>query len=162
MSFAFRKAGAKQVESTYPIALAPRKRAGRRMAPQQQGLSVEPHPLATPSAPLRTAPPEDLKTAHLLADAGQLPEAAEWCESYLRRQGPSSEAYFLLALTRDGLGDSRGAIDCYRKAVYLEPNHSEALMHLALLTERLGDSAAAQRLRQRALRVGESSEQRIS
>jgi chemotaxis protein methyltransferase WspC len=101
-----------------------------------------------------------LKTAHLLADAGRLPEAAEWCENYLRRKGASSEAYYLLALTRDGLGDRRGAIDCYRKAVYLEPNHAEALTHLALLTERQGDSAAAERLRQRALRVGKSTEQR--
>jgi chemotaxis protein methyltransferase WspC len=64
-------------------------------------------------------------------------------------------ALYLLALVRDAMGDDRGAADCYRKVVYLEPNHAEALMHLALLAEKRGDSSAARRLQLRSRRVEE-------
>ena len=40
----------------------------------------------------------------------------------------------------------------YRKALYLEPQHSEALAHLAALLAAQGDAAGAQRLQERAAR----------
>ncbi len=64
----------------------------------------------------------ELERAKVLADAGRLPEAAAVCEAYLREHGPSAQAYYLLGLVRDAGGDS-SAIDCYRKALYLEPDH---------------------------------------
>ena len=42
-----------------------------------------------------------------------------------------------------------------RRAVYLDPEHYEALSHLALLTERNGHAREAAALRQRAVRVFE-------
>jgi chemotaxis protein methyltransferase WspC len=97
--------------------------------------------------------PADLRTAHNLADVGKLREAAEYCENYLRQYGPASEAYCLLGVLRDAMGDRRSAADYYRKVLYLEPEHVQALMHLALLTESQGDRAAAERLRERARRI---------
>jgi len=38
--------------------------------------------------------------------------------------------------------------------LYLEPTHTEALIHLALLLEKQGDLGTAQRLRERARRIG--------
>jgi chemotaxis protein methyltransferase WspC len=40
----------------------------------------------------------------------------------------------------------------YRKVLYLEPAHHEALIHLAVLLEKKGDAAGAQRLYLRANR----------
>src|SRR5207249_9238287 len=97
-----------------------------------------------PDRPIPAPPaPVDLENVRRLADAGRLREAAEQCESQLQQQGPSSEAYYLLGLVRDAAGERQGAAECYRSAVYLDPEHLEALMHLALLLETQGDSAAA-------------------
>jgi hypothetical protein len=41
--------------------------------------------------------------------------------------------------------------------LYLEPNHRDAMMHWALLAERQGDTATAQRLQARAKRLAEMS-----
>jgi chemotaxis protein methyltransferase WspC len=58
------------------------------------------------------------------------------------------------------MGNWQDAAESYRKALYLEPDHVEALMHLALLTENQGDAAAAGRLRERARRADRISESR--
>ena len=80
-------------------------------------------------------------------------EAAALCEAHLRERGPTAEAYNLLGLVRDASGKTDDAADQYRKALYLEPNHHEALVHLALLLQKQGDAAGAQRLQRRASRL---------
>jgi chemotaxis protein methyltransferase WspC len=42
---------------------------------------------------------------------------------------------------------------CYRKALYLDPEHHESLVHLALIVEEQGNRVGAQVLRIRARRV---------
>src|SRR6185436_8729548 len=93
----------------------------------------------------------DLAHAQRLADAGQLAEVSAICEAHLRQQGPSAPAYYLLGLVCDAGGDAR-AIEYYRKALYLNPNHYETLLQMALLAEKNGDKANARVLRQRAQR----------
>ena len=87
-----------------------------------------------------------------LAAAGQLAAAAAICQAHLDRQGPSAQAYYLLGLVHDAGGDPQ-AMDCYRKALYLEPTHYDSLLHMSLLLERSGDVAGARRFKRRADRV---------
>jgi chemotaxis protein methyltransferase WspC len=94
-----------------------------------------------------------------LADAGRILEAVEGCERHLELHGPSSEGYYLLGLLKDTVGNGKGAAECYRRVLYLDPEHSEALMHLALHTETLGNIAAAERFRERARRVERNARQ---
>jgi chemotaxis protein methyltransferase WspC len=94
----------------------------------------------------------DLETARRLADAGRLSEAAEICEAHLRQSRVSAQAYYLLGLVRDADGDAT-AIDCYRKALYLKPNHYESLLQMALLLQKNGDPARARAFRSRAQRI---------
>jgi chemotaxis protein methyltransferase WspC len=56
-------------------------------------------------------------------------------------------------LIRDSAGDHQQASEYYRKALYLEPEHCDALIHLALLKDKSGDSAGAKTLKNRARRV---------
>lgn len=153
MSFAFRKTGTKRVESlstAFPKSLKPVKRV---INPRAR-VAVLSSPVPQPSVPAAPVPPlKDLGIARRLADAGQLRDAADQCERHLQQHGPSSEAYYLLGLLRDAAGNSQGAAECYRRVLYLEPEHVEALMHLALLMETLGDTAAAGRFRERARRI---------
>jgi chemotaxis protein methyltransferase WspC len=102
--------------------------------------------------PARPTPIPNLDDAVRLADTGRLEEAAALCETCLREVGPSAAAYYLLGLIHDACGNAGKAIHCYRKAQYLEPEHSEALLHLALAQEKQGDISGARRLRERARR----------
>ena len=88
-----------------------------------------------------------------MADAGRLQEAASWGEANLTERGPSSGTYFLLGLVSDAMGDRNSAAAFYKKVIYLEPEHVQALMQLALISESQGNSAAAERLRGRARRA---------
>ena len=99
----------------------------------------------------------DLDTAWRLADAGKLKDAARICESHLRRHGASAQAYYLLGLVLDAGGDL-GAESCYRKALYLEPDHHETLLQMALFFERRGDLAQARTFKSRAQRSLQKSD----
>lgn len=96
--------------------------------------------------------PNSLEVARQLADSGRSEEAAAICEAHLSRHGPSAEAYYLLGLIKDASDDPE-AITFYRKALYLEPNHYEALVHVALWLEKMGDIIGARPFKRRAERA---------
>lgn len=118
-----------------PAATPARKRPPARVVPQGTGLVSR------------------LELATCLADRGELAEAARLCEAYLKDHGDSAQASYLLGLVRDTCGDLESAEQYYRKALYLDPDHTEALMHLALLKERQGNTQDAAVLRNRARRI---------
>ncbi|WP_454056453.1 CheR family methyltransferase [Cupriavidus sp. Marseille-Q8015] len=86
------------------------------------------------------------------ADRGELEAATAACRDYLARHAHAADAYCLLGVLHDAAGRTADAQSAYRKAVYLDPGHEEALYHLAALLESSGDAAGAGRLRQRAQR----------
>jgi chemotaxis protein methyltransferase WspC len=87
-----------------------------------------------------------------LANEGKSAEAQAACESYLRNHEPVAQVFFWLGLLSDVAGSALQAQGFYRKALYLEPQHPEALMHLAALLQAQGDAAGARRLQERAAR----------
>jgi chemotaxis protein methyltransferase WspC len=114
----------------------------------------------TPKAPGPEAPvllPES--SATVLADAagmanqGRSEEAAARCEAALARFGPSAAAFFLLGIVQQSTGRLAEAETCFRKTIYLDPGHDEALIALALIAERRGDSDTAAAYRRRAERA---------
>ncbi len=106
-----------------------------------------------PPSALPASPPDPLAAARVLADRGQWDEARQQCQPALRIPELQAEAYVLLGLIHDATQRPAEAEDCFHKAVYLEPNHAEALLHLALAAERRGNLEAARRFRQRARRA---------
>jgi chemotaxis protein methyltransferase WspC len=87
-----------------------------------------------------------------LANEGKSAEARVACEQYLRSHEPVAQVFYWLGLLSDVAGLTLEAQSHYRKALYLEPQHPEALMHLAALLQAQGDSAGARRLQERAAR----------
>ena len=75
--------------------------------------------------------------------------ATEICERHLRQNGASANAYYLLGLVLDAQS-SPHAMDCYRKALYLQPNHYETLLQMAVLSQRDGDAIRADHFKRRA------------
>jgi len=94
-----------------------------------------------------------LDKARELANEGRMAEAAEICETHLREEGASAEAFYLLGTARHATGADSQAGELYRKALYLEPTHYDTLMQWALLAERNGDGARARILQERAGRI---------
>lgn len=87
-----------------------------------------------------------------LADEGKSAEARAACENYLRGHEPVAQVFYWLGLLSDVAGNVLEAQGFYRKALYLEPQHPDALMHLAALLQAQGDATGARRLQQRAAR----------
>ncbi|TCK18899.1 chemotaxis protein methyltransferase WspC [Thiogranum longum] len=94
-----------------------------------------------------------LQQAFQLADEGHLGEAAEQCEALLTTYDNQADAYYLLGLIRESTGNLIEAEQLLRKAVYLDPVHHEALVHLGIICEQLGDDTNAIRFRNRATRT---------
>jgi chemotaxis protein methyltransferase WspC len=92
----------------------------------------------------------------VLADEGKSAEARAACESYLRSHEPVAQVFYWLGLLSDVAGNTLEAQGFYRKALYLEPQHPEALMHLAGLLQAQGDAMGARRLQERAARSARS------
>lgn len=159
MAFACRKTG----DALAPAATGrPAKRDITRPKVTAQPVRFEAQP--TPSVEASHSPPvrgartsqADLAAARQLADAGKLAEAAAICQAHLDRQGPTAQAYYLLGLVHDADPDpalSGQAMDLYRKALYLEPDHYESLLQMSLLLEKNGDTTGAITFRRRAERV---------
>ncbi|HMP82697.1 MAG TPA: CheR family methyltransferase [Verrucomicrobiota bacterium] len=142
----------------------PQRRARTTVSPVSPPASSPPAtlPVGTPPAANGNVPPlpaatiagvsdaSDLNTAQQLADAGKLVEAATLCEEHIRRNGPSAQVYYLLGLVLDAGGNETLAADYYRKALYLAPDHYDALWHMALLLEKTGNHSEANSFKRRA------------
>ncbi|MDQ0705714.1 chemotaxis protein methyltransferase WspC [Pseudomonas sp. W3I7] len=121
-------------------------------------IPAKPRPFSTVSAqvvPIK-APHSDagdlLSRIATLANEGKSAEARAACEQYLSNHPPAAQVFYWLGLLSDVAGSALEAQGYYRKALYLEPQHPQALMHLAALLESQGDSAGARRLQARAAR----------
>jgi chemotaxis protein methyltransferase WspC len=138
MAFAFRRARVARPQRPTPARPAP---------------ALRPHPFApAPVAPIETPAPS-LDDARRLANEGRFEEAVSVCDACLRAVGPSADAFCLLGIVRDALGQADEAEAALRKALYLDPRHEEAVTHLALLVERRGGDAEAKVLWSRARRL---------
>lgn len=96
---------------------------------------------------------EAVSAATKMADEGRLDEAEALCNRVLEEYS-SADAYYLLGVICEATDRSPDAEIMYRKAIYLMPDHVEALVHLALHLERNGNEDEALSLRRRAGRAG--------
>ncbi len=112
-------------------------------------------PKATPAGAEIPGSPHTptLAEARRLADAGSLDAAAHAAAQHAQSAPDDAEAWYLLGLIADAQGEAALALGHYRKALYLEPGHYEALTHLATLLEVQGDADGARRLMRRAERA---------
>lgn len=133
-------------------------------SPPQPPASL-PRPMAIPAHRPRAVMPKRVARAHVaepsaellaqiaqLANAGNSLEAQAACTRYLQQYPPNAQVFYWQGLLSDTAGDSQDAVSHYRKALYLDPQHHEALVHLAMLLDSQGDSAGARRLQERAAR----------
>ncbi len=112
-----------------------------------------PEPAQTPAPVVAATTTGPLGAARLLADAGRLDEARAACEALLRARPSDADALALLGVVHSASGRTNDAFDALRKALYLAPDHAEAMAHMMALCERRGDTARAAALRRRLARL---------
>jgi chemotaxis protein methyltransferase WspC len=153
-SFAFSRQSAQEPLATF----VPTPLPVQQPVPSVTPPPVRSRPFATVVSmpPVATATPSDAATllANIaaLANEGKSAEARAACDSFLRSHEPVAQVFYWLGLLSDVAGSALEAQGFYRKALYLEPQHPDALMHLAALLQSQGDTAGARRLQARAAR----------
>jgi chemotaxis protein methyltransferase WspC len=150
-AFAFRKRGPASHQAAARRAHRPR----RHPIVYQSAVRATPSPSPPPVSASQPMPALELpiEAAGRLANQGRMADAERCCEQQLREYGPSAEAYHLMGLIRDAAGASTDAGLYYRRALYLDPNHRDALIHFALLLDRQGHAERGRLLRERARRL---------
>ena len=163
MVFAFRKskkkapAPARKAAPPKPVGKTPPRPVALPLKP-----AIPPPRAATPGSRAKAIPPATpapasaetlLAQAEKWADGGRFDAARAECETCLKAHGPSSRVYYLLGLIEDAADRAAEADAYYRKTLYMEPDHYEALFHLSLLARKGGDAKAARQLEERARRA---------
>ncbi len=121
-------------------------------------------PLAARSEPQEAAAPaagsdeealwrQKLAEIEALADRGDLAAAEQQCQLLLGDKPDLAQCHYLKGTIHLARQEESEAMESFRKALYLDPVHYQALVHLSLLAEKRGDEAAARNYRARALRV---------
>ena len=141
--------------------------------PQRQAFALKKNPglPARPPLPLPTPPPlaraikprakpvaraaaeNLLEQAGKLADLGRFEEAGLKCLAHLSLVPDAAGAYFILGILSEHAKQKAAAESHWRRCLYLQPDHYEALCHLAVLTEQHGNAAGAAALKARAARI---------
>ncbi|SDK50493.1 chemotaxis protein methyltransferase WspC [Maridesulfovibrio ferrireducens] len=99
-----------------------------------------------------------LDEVRLLADRGETSKALSLCQNILVSDGPEANVLHLCGLLYEAQGEPMQAEEYYGKALYLNPQHLDSLVHLALLVETRGDERKAVLLRNRVRRAEKQNE----
>lgn len=159
-AFALQKDSAVKRKAAHQAAPAARPARARvhADAPAPKARLHAPKASATPAAP--PDPAALLEQAARMAGQGDYSGAASACQNVLKTNPDAAEAYYILGMVSECEGKRGVADDYWRRCVYLQPDHYEALCHLALLAKESGDAAQAAAFRQRAARVYERRDER--
>jgi chemotaxis protein methyltransferase WspC len=143
----------KQVMSISSASRAPRNnlKSPSQIAVAAAHGNIEKKPAGAPSQSRAAAP--TLENIRKLGDAGLTQEAIQQCRDYVRRVPDSAEGYFLLGVLCGATKNDSEAETALRRALYLQPDHAGALMHLSLNHYAKGNTLTAARLRARADRI---------
>lgn len=94
-----------------------------------------------------------LKEIEQLADVGRLQDAETNCKAFIENSTASAAAYFLLGVIQSASGAATEAEQSFSRAIYLEPDHTEAMTHLIHLAKANGNTIAAEQYKERLSRV---------
>ena len=95
----------------------------------------------------------DLAIAQQLADSGDIERAVEQCELYMQYRPADAKAHLLRGELYQARDDLSAAESCFEKAIYLDSQLVEALVHLMLIRESQGFLTDVEVLRERIRRL---------
>ena len=93
---------------------------------------------------------EIIRDVEALANAGAIGDAIRLCQKSLQSDSTQTDLLYMLAILHQTAGDFETSEKILEKAIYLEPRHEGALLSLALIAKRRGDTTAERRYRRSA------------
>lgn len=127
----------------------PKAPALRYEAPKIKPVALPVVPKAVPaSEPVEVQPP--LERARDLADLGRTEEAQGLLRGIIRENPEALDAHLLMGLIAESAGQVAEAEASYRRVLFIDPSHREALQHMSLLLRGQGRHQAADQLSRRA------------
>lgn len=88
-----------------------------------------------------------------LANEGKYEKAMILCNEYIKSYPESAQAYYLMGMIYHSLNHLKNAESNLRKAIYLDPNHEQAMTLSMLLAQERGDKDAAESFKRRVQRI---------
>lgn len=124
----------------------------RRTAAEADNASARPEITAVKTETIKkpAEPANNLSRIYELADKGSLHEAETECTRFLSEHEFSIDGLSLMGKIKHALNDEDGALNYFSKAIYLNPNHYDSLVYMALIYEKLGDKTKSGIFRSRA------------
>jgi len=116
-------------------------------------LAQEESKAASKMIPAAGDPQAEFEAARQSADRGFLEEATAQCLELLAKYPLRAEVFCLLGVVHQARGDGDQAETCFHKALYLDPQHYQALVHLELLARQRGEDSLALNFRRRAGKI---------
>jgi chemotaxis protein methyltransferase WspC len=135
--------------------------------PTKQKAIATDRPIISPkpssSQPPIPKPPHCVHThtlgeARNFANAGRLVEARAVCEELIGSQVELPGAYSLLGVIHQAEGRPHEAWEAFRRALYLAPNHIEAMTQMIVLCKSRGDASQVALLQKRLKRLNAEDE----
>jgi chemotaxis protein methyltransferase WspC len=120
--------------------------------PYSATVPTDPPPAPEEVKPVVATQPDPLHAARVAADRGDVAGALVLAERYLADHPPTAEAFALVGALYAAAGRPADAERAFTRALYLDPGHYDALVHLMILADNRGDAAAAANFRRRAAR----------
>jgi chemotaxis protein methyltransferase WspC len=158
-TFAFRKRSLDELKGSHDAGIGKALPSAQQILKQtlKQTLASS-QQQSLPLASKKTSPLENLSDVSLLsarefADQGQLARAVELCDRYLLQHPADAQAHLLRGELHQTADDHAAAAACFEKAIYLDPQMSEALTHLMLIKEAIGDLKGVSVIRDRLVRL---------
>jgi len=87
------------------------------------------------------------------ANQSKFEEAMEMCSEMIKKNTINDEVYFLVGLIYEAQNKLDLSEQNYNKALYLNPNHYEAVVHLSLIYEKQGNIKQASLFKERAIKI---------
>lgn len=154
-SFGFIKCKLQASSSTSKLStIASEMRRLVRQFPQAITTNQAPVPTSLiPAAPVpsQSEIEDDYKTASRLADQGNLEQALELTLA-MCDQDKFADNFSLLGIIYNAQEKTTEAEQAFRKALYLDPDHYEALIHLSLLLDKKGETHTSSLLKKRVVK----------
>lgn len=94
-----------------------------------------------------------LYAIEILVNSGKFEQAMNGCRQLMRQHPECVDAQFMMGLISEQKGERALAFQYFRKVLYLQPEHHEALLHSAMVCEQQGEIAKAENLRMRLNRL---------
>lgn len=88
-----------------------------------------------------------------LANEGKYDKALMLCQEYIKTNPESAQAYYLLGMIHHSQSNLKFAESSLKKAIYLDPNHEQAMTLSMLLAQERGDKVSAESFKRRIQRI---------